>query len=185
MFGGTSYPVSQFDVLTDNVCEFGFVVMAVHDVSALKHPVIVQVKDDFRSVLGQCFVNVLDLLHRALTPKPAEQEQVNRLQALIADGRDILNAHIVKLRVVVAKVSVRHFKAVETAPGWMGVVNDANLHAVKIRRAAIADCPSQTSDDENLSQRYYEPSICVDDGAKTVDAIRNIGSGSIPESVIS
>jgi hypothetical protein len=27
----------------------------------------------------------------------------------------------------------------------MGVVNDANLHGVKIRRAAIADCPSQTS----------------------------------------
>jgi hypothetical protein len=23
----------------------------------------------------------------------------------------------------------------------MGVVNDANLHGVKIRRAAIADCP--------------------------------------------
>jgi hypothetical protein len=33
----------------------------------------------------------------------------------------------------------------------MGVVNDANLHGVKIRRAAIADCPSQTSNDENLS----------------------------------
>jgi hypothetical protein len=27
----------------------------------------------------------------------------------------------------------------------MGVVNNANLHGVKIRRAAIADCPSQTS----------------------------------------
>jgi hypothetical protein len=67
----------------------------------------------------------------------------------------------------------------------MGVVNNTNLHGVKIRRAAIADCPSQTSDDENLSQRYYEPSICVVDGEKTVDAITNIGSGSIPESVIS
>jgi hypothetical protein len=65
----------------------------------------------------------------------------------------------------------------------MGVVNDANLHGVKIRRAAIADCPSQTSDDENLSQRYYEPSICAVDGEKTVDAITNIGSGSIPVSV--
>jgi hypothetical protein len=57
--------------------------------------------------------------------------------------------------------------------------------AVKIRRAAIADCPSQTSDDENLMRRYYEPSICVVDGVKTVDSIRNIGLGSIPESVIS
>jgi hypothetical protein len=65
----------------------------------------------------------------------------------------------------------------------MGVVNNANLHGVKIRRAAIADCPSQTSDDENLSQRYYEPSICAVDGEKTVDAIENIGSGSIPVKV--
>jgi hypothetical protein len=28
----------------------------------------------------------------------------------------------------------------------MGVIDNANLHGVKIRRAAIADCPSQTSD---------------------------------------
>jgi hypothetical protein len=67
----------------------------------------------------------------------------------------------------------------------MGVVNDANLHGVKIRRAAIADCPSQTSDDENLTRRYYEPAICVANGVKVVDTIKSIGSGSIPVSVIS
>jgi len=141
VFGGTSYPISQFDVLTYDLSKFGFVVMPVHDVATLKDPVIVQVKDDFGPELGQCFVNIFDLLHRALTPKPAEQEQVNGLQPLVADGRDILNADVIKFRVVVAKVCVRHFEAVETAPGWMGVVNDANLHGVKIRRAAIADCP--------------------------------------------
>jgi hypothetical protein len=65
----------------------------------------------------------------------------------------------------------------------MGVIDNANLHGVKIRRAAIADCPSQTSDDENLSQRYYDASICAVDGEKTVDAIENIGSGSIPVKV--
>ena len=183
MLGGTGNPISQFDVLTDDLCEFGLMVVAIHDVAAFKYPVVVKVKDDFGPELGQGFVNIFHLLHRPLAPKPAEQEQVNRLQPLVADGGDILNAHIVKFRVVVAKVCVRHFKAVETAPGWMGVVNDTNLHGVKIRRAAIADCPSQTSDDENLMRRYYEPSICVVDGVKTVDAIRNIGSGSIPVSV--
>jgi hypothetical protein len=141
MLGGTSYPVSQFDVLTDDLCEFGLMVVAVHDVAALKYPIIVQVKDDFGSVLGQCFVNIFDLLHGSLTPQTAEQEQVNGLQALVADGGDVLNADVIKLRVVVAQVGVRHFEAIETAPGWMGVVNNANLHGVKIRRAAIADCP--------------------------------------------
>jgi hypothetical protein len=145
MLGGTGNPVSQFDVLTDDLCEFGLVIVAVHDVATLKDPVIVQVKDDFGSVLGQGFVDIFDLLHAPLTPQTTEQEQVNRLQSLVANGGDILNAHIVKLRVVIAKVCVRHFEAVITAPGWMGVVNDANLHGVKIRRAAIADCPSQTS----------------------------------------
>ena len=67
----------------------------------------------------------------------------------------------------------------------MSVVNNANLHGVKIRRAAIADCPSQTSDDENLMRRYYEPVICVANGVKVVDTIKSIGSGSIPVSVIS
>jgi hypothetical protein len=67
----------------------------------------------------------------------------------------------------------------------MSVVNNANLHGVKIRRAAIADCPSQTSDDENLMRRYYEPAICVANGVKVVDTIKSIGSGSIPVSVIS
>jgi hypothetical protein len=32
-------------------------------------------------------------------------------------------------------------------------------------------------------RRYYEPSICAVDGEKTVDAIENIGSGSIPVKV--
>jgi hypothetical protein len=111
-------------------------IVPVHDVAAFKDPVIVQVKDDFRPELGQGFVNIFDLLHRPLTPKPAEQEQVNRLQSLVANRRDILNAHIVKLRVVVAKVSVRHFKAVVTAPGWMGVIDNANLHGRKNKKGS-------------------------------------------------
>jgi hypothetical protein len=76
MLGGTSYPISQFDVLTDDLCEFGLVIVAIHDVARFKHPVIVQVKDDFGPVLGQGFVNIFDLLHSALTPQTAEQEQV-------------------------------------------------------------------------------------------------------------
>jgi hypothetical protein len=136
MLGGTSHPVSQFDVLTDNVSEFGFMIVAVHDVAAFKDPVIVQVKDDFGPELGQGFVNIFDLLHSALTPQTAEQEQVNRLQALVADGGDILDAHIVKLWVVVAQVGVRHFEAVVTAPSWMGVVNDTNLHGRKNKKGS-------------------------------------------------
>jgi hypothetical protein len=136
MLGGTGNPVSQFDVLTDDLCEFGLMVVAVHDVAAFKYPVVVKVKDDFRSVLGQGFVNIFDLLHGSLTPKPAEQEQVNGLQPLVADGGDILNAHIIEFRVVVAQVCVRHFEAVETAPGWMGVVNDANLHGRKNKKGS-------------------------------------------------
>jgi hypothetical protein len=136
MFGGTSYPVSQFDVLTNNVSEFGLVIVAVHDVAAFKDPVIVKVKDDFGPEFGQGFVDVLHLIHGSLAPKPAEQEQVNRTKPLVANGRDILNAHIVKLRVVVAQVCVRHFKAVVTAPGWMGVVNDTNLHGRKNKKGS-------------------------------------------------
>jgi hypothetical protein len=114
-------------------------------VARFQDPIIVQVKDDFGSESGQGFVDIFDLLHGSLTPKPAEQEQIYRTKPLVANGRDILDAHIIELRVVVAQVCVRHFEAVVTAPGWMGVVNDTNLHGVKIRRAAIADCPSQTS----------------------------------------
>jgi hypothetical protein len=136
MLGGTSHPVSQFDVLTDDVSEFGLVIVAVHDVAAFKHPVIVQVKDDFGPELGQGFVNIFDLLHSALTPQTAKQEQVNRTKPLVADGRDIFDAHIVKLRVVVAKVCVRHFEAVVTAPGWMGVVYDTNLHGRKNKKGS-------------------------------------------------
>jgi hypothetical protein len=136
MLGGTGNPISQFDVLTDDLCEFGLVIVTVHDVARFKHPVVVQVKDDFGPELGEGFVNILHLLHRPLTPKPAEQEQVNGLQSLVADGGDILNAHIVKFRVVVAQVCVRHFEAVETAPGWMGVVNDASLHGRKNKKGS-------------------------------------------------
>jgi hypothetical protein len=136
MLGGTGNPVSQFDVLTDDLCEFGLMVVAVHDVARFKDPVIVQVKDDFGPELGQGFVNIFDLLHSTLTPKPAEQEQVNRLQPLVADGRDILDAHIIEFRVVVAQVCVRHFEAVVTAPGWMSVVNDTNLHGRKNKKGS-------------------------------------------------
>jgi hypothetical protein len=136
MFGGTSYPVSQFDVLTDDLSEFGLVIVAVHYVARFQDPIIVQVKDDFGPELGQGFVDILHLLHGSLTPKPAEQEQVNRLQALVADGRDILDADVIELRVVVAKVCVRHFEAVITAPGWMGVVNDTNLHGRKNKKGS-------------------------------------------------
>jgi hypothetical protein len=76
MLGGTGNPIGQFYVLTDDLCEFGLVVVAVHDVAALKDPVIVQVKDDFGPKLSEGFVNIFDLLHGSLTPKPAEQEQV-------------------------------------------------------------------------------------------------------------
>jgi hypothetical protein len=136
MFGGTGNPVSQFDVLADDLCKFGLVIVAVHDVARFKHPIIVQVKDNFRPELGQGFVNIFDLLHSALTPQTAEQEQVNRLQPLVANRGDILDAHIVELRVVVAQICVRHFEAVETAPGWMGVVNDANLHGRKNKKGS-------------------------------------------------
>jgi hypothetical protein len=136
MLGGTGNPVSQFDVLTDDLCEFGLVIVAVHDVSALKDPVVVQVKDDFGPELGEGLVNIFDLLHGSLTPKSAEQEQVNGLQSLVADSRDILDAHIVKLRVVIAQVCVRHFEAVVTAPGWVSVVNNTNLHGRKNKKGS-------------------------------------------------
>ena len=74
MLGGTGNPVGQFYVLTDDLCEFGLMIVAVHDVSALKDPIIVQIKDDFRPELSEGFVNIFDLLHGSLTPKPAEEE---------------------------------------------------------------------------------------------------------------
>jgi hypothetical protein len=72
MLGGTSYPVSQFDVLTNHVSEFGLMIVAVHDVARFQDPIIVQVKDDFGPELGQGFVNIFDLLHGSLTPQTAE-----------------------------------------------------------------------------------------------------------------
>ncbi|NDC96150.1 hypothetical protein EB077_12655 [bacterium] len=107
-----------------------------------QHPIVVQVEDYFGTKLGQGFVHILDLLHRSLHPQTTEQEQVNGPQTLIADGGDVLHADIVKFRVVIAQIRIGHFKAVVAAPGRVSVVNDANLHAVKIRKAAIADCPS-------------------------------------------
>jgi hypothetical protein len=56
------------------------------------------------------------------------------------------------------------------------------LIGAKIRRAAIADCPPKPQY-ANLVRRYYEASICVVDGEKTVEAISNIGLGSIPVKV--
>jgi len=142
VLGGTGNPIGQLDVLTDDISKFLLVVHAVHDMPRFQHPIVVQVEDYFGTKLGQCLVHVLDLLHSSLHPQTTEQKQVNGPQTLIADGGDILDADIVEFRVVVAKVSVRHFKAVVAAPGRVSVVNDANLHGVKIRKAAIADCPS-------------------------------------------
>jgi hypothetical protein len=108
--------------------------LAIHDVTRLKHPVIVKVKDHLRTKRREKLVNAADLIKSTLTPQAIEKPHINRLKVLVFNICDVVHTDIIKFGVVVAKVRIGHFQPVKTAASRVSVVNDANSHVAKIKQ---------------------------------------------------